>query len=250
MSARYRLLACEILQRELCQYLVHTKNHIDVTFVEKGLHDMGAEKMSARLQAEIDAADASRYDAILLAYGLCNNGVLGLRAKVPLVIPRAHDCITLLLGSRARYRAVFDENPGTYFISSGWLERGDTSRTNEQSVMNQLGLQKTYEEYAAEYGEENAQFLMETLGGWTQHYTQYTFIDTGAGDAEAYREKTQAMAEEKGWAYAELSGDTSLLSRLLSGGWDGEDFLVVPPGQTAAVTYAENIITATGGETA
>jgi hypothetical protein len=59
--------------------------------------------MSARIQESIDRVDPARHEAVLLGYGLCNNGVVGLHAPVPLVISRAHDCITLLLGSRERY---------------------------------------------------------------------------------------------------------------------------------------------------
>jgi hypothetical protein len=39
-------------------------------------------------------------------YGLCNLALTSLRARaVPVVVPRAHDCITLYLGSRQRYDA-------------------------------------------------------------------------------------------------------------------------------------------------
>ena len=55
---------------------------------------------------------------------LCNNGVAGLRTKrVSLIVPRTHDCITLLLGSKERYREYFDAHPGTYFHFTGWIER-------------------------------------------------------------------------------------------------------------------------------
>jgi len=40
------------------------------------------------------------------------------------VVPRAHDCITLLLGSKERYAKLFGERPGTYWYSAGWLEIG------------------------------------------------------------------------------------------------------------------------------
>ena len=63
------------------------------------------------------------YDAILLGYALCGRGTEGLRAgKTQLVLPRAHDCIGLLMGSRQRYQAYFDTHPGVYFRSPGWVE--------------------------------------------------------------------------------------------------------------------------------
>ena len=91
----------------------------------KGLHDLGSEQMQARVQEAVDAVDTEAYDAILLGYGLCNNGLVGITAKdIPLVLPRAHDCITLFLGDRKRYSTYFIDHPGTYFKTSGWIERG------------------------------------------------------------------------------------------------------------------------------
>jgi hypothetical protein len=83
----------------------------------KGLHNLGDIKMRRILQEEIEKVEPDKYEAILLGYGLCNNGTLDLRAAVPVVIPKAHDCITLLLGSKEKYREYFDQNPGTQSLS-------------------------------------------------------------------------------------------------------------------------------------
>jgi hypothetical protein len=59
--------------------------------------------MRPQLQERIDTADGNGYDAILLGYALCGRGTEGLRAgKTKLVLPRAHDCIGLLMGDRHR----------------------------------------------------------------------------------------------------------------------------------------------------
>jgi hypothetical protein len=112
--------------------------------MEKGLHDVGTKKMSEKLQVEIDKVDAGKYDTILLCYGLCNNGVCGLHSPLPMVIPRAHDCITLLMGSKERYKDYFDHNPGTFFFSPGWLERNKDPADTADSIPTQLGMGKTY----------------------------------------------------------------------------------------------------------
>src|SRR5512133_1820037 len=142
---RYKLIACEILFREICYCAAQTQNIIDVTFLPKGLHDIGQAKMSARLQAEIDQIDASQYAAILFGYGLCNNGTQGLRATIPMVVPRAHDCITLLLGSKEKYAAYFRDHPGTFYKSPGWIERDRNPNDNPDSVMTQLGINRNYQ---------------------------------------------------------------------------------------------------------
>ena len=91
----------------------------------KGLHDLGCSPMRKRLQEVVDRVDPEQYEAVLLGYALCGTGTAGLEARtLPLVIPRAHDCIALLMGSRERYQKYFEENQGVYFRSTGWIERG------------------------------------------------------------------------------------------------------------------------------
>ena len=46
------------------------------------------------------------------------------RGPSPLVLPRAHDCITLLMGSRTEFERYFQDHPGVYYRSTGWVERG------------------------------------------------------------------------------------------------------------------------------
>jgi hypothetical protein len=241
-SRRYRLIACEIMFREFCYCAAQSRNIIDITFMPKGLHDMGEAKMTSLLQAAIEDVDISRYEAILLGYGLCNNGTRGLRAGLPLVVPRAHDCITLLLGSKDKYAVYFQEHPGTYYQSPGWMERGTHANDNPDSVTSQLGMNRTYDEYVAKYGEDNARYLMETLGNWVRNYTRMAYIDTGVGDWTDYKQETAADAARRGWEYEEIQGSTALLMQLLDGPWEEDKFLTIPPGQALGPTYDEGII--------
>ena len=88
--------------------MARSPNRIDVEFLPKGLHDIGQAGMSARLAEVLAAVDESKYDALLLGYALCSNGVVGLGARsIPLVIPRGHDCITFFFGSKERYLDYF-----------------------------------------------------------------------------------------------------------------------------------------------
>jgi hypothetical protein len=240
---RYKLIACEIMFREISLCASKCKNIIDITFMPKGLHDIGSDKMSERLQSEINKADYEKYEAILLAYGLCNNGIKGLHSELPIVIPRAHDCITLLLGSRQKYDDFFKSNPGTFFKSPGWIERDASPNESEQSVTSQLGMNKTYQEYVELFGEENARYLMETMGDWLKNYSRIAFIDTGTGDAETYRKLTKQQAFDNQWEYEELKGDTGLLLKLLNGEWDDESFLLVPPDYEIKPTGDDDLIT-------
>jgi hypothetical protein len=240
---RFALVACEILFREACACAARSPNVVDPVFLPKALHDVGKPGMSARLQEAIDRIDAARYDAILLGYGLCSNGVEGLRSRATLVLPRAHDCITLLLGSKERYADVFGKNPGTYFKSPGWLERGeDAAAAGAGTIPARLGMGRSFEELKARFGEENAKYLMETMTGWEKAYSKLAYIDTGVGDAPAYKELTRREAERRGWTYEELPGSLALLQRLVDEEWDAPDFLVVPPGRTLKPTYGDDVV--------
>jgi hypothetical protein len=210
--------------------------------MEKGLHDVGTKKMSEKLQGEIDKVDAETYDTILLCYGLCNNGISGLHSSLPVVIPRAHDCITLLMGSKEKYRDYFNSNPGTFFFSSGWLERNKDPGDTKDSIPAQLGMGKTYQEYVELYDEETAGYLFDVLGDWLKNYKKTAFINTRVGSEQVYRHKTKLFASEKGWAYEEVVGDTGLIYRLLNGDWNPEEFLVLPPGASVEPSTDESII--------
>jgi hypothetical protein len=236
------MISCEVSQREVCAAVARGRNLVDVDFLPKGLHDIGSQRMSALLQKAVDARRPGPYEAILLWYGLCNNGLSGIRAPLPLVVPRAHDCITLLLGSRGRYEEYFHANPGTYFKSPGWIERDTDPNDNPVSVTARLKLSHNYRELAERYGEEDAEFLAPVIADWFKHYRKLAFINTGVGDVEGYRSLTRESAVEKQWEYEELEGSLGLLDRMVNGDWAAEDFLVVPPGKTIRPAFGPDII--------
>ena len=167
---RLIILTCEVMYREISYCVARSKNIVDVRFLQKGLHDIGQEEMSKTLQAEINQVPKDKFEAILLGYALCGNGIKGLTTEeTTLVVPRAHDCITLLLGSKEKYSNYMAQHPGTYFRSTGWIKR-DMPEIGEdgkpKSIMTQLGFGRTFEEYVKKYGEDNARYIMETLKSW------------------------------------------------------------------------------------
>ncbi len=243
---RLKLIACEILFRELCWAVARSPNRVDLEFLPKGLHDVGQEGMSRRLQEVLAAVEPEQYDAVLFGYGLCSNGLVGLRAGgVRLVIPRAHDCITLFFGSKERYLEYFQKHPGTYFKTSGWIERGeDLEQLGPQSIQERSGMGRSYEELVARYGEENARFLQEELGDLTRNYARIAFLRMGIEPDGRFEQLARQQAEQWGWTFDRLAGDLSLIQRLVDGPWPDDQFLVVPPGARVAPSYDEKIIKA------
>ncbi|MDA3960785.1 MAG: DUF1638 domain-containing protein [Planctomycetota bacterium] len=243
-SQRLQLIACEVFTRELCAAVAGSSNQVDLKFLPKGLHSLGCQRMRSAIQDCIDAVPEGRYDAICLGFGLCNNGLAELRAgHTPLVMPRAHDCITLFLGSRQRYREQFDNNPGTYFLTSGWIERGDTDEQLQPlSVEHQTGLDLSYQDMVDKYGEDNAKFLYEQLNQ-TSNYGRYCYVEMGVEPDDRYQRETQRRADDKGWRCDTVRGDMDLLQRLLNGPWD-DDFITVAPGQRIAASYDDRVVEA------
>jgi hypothetical protein len=241
---RLKLIACEVLYREIQAAVARSINRIDVEFLPKGLHDLGAEGMSGRLNEALGRVDESPYEAVLLGYALCSNGLVGLAAKsVPLVVPRAHDCITLFLGGKERYLDYFQRHPGTYFLTSGWIERGGRPETADpDSLAYQAGITRTYEELVAKYGEDNARYLLAQLGDPTRNYKRMTFIEMGIEPDDRFERHARAEAAQRGWEFEKLAGDMSLIQGLLDGPWDAERFLVVPPGWRISPNFDESII--------
>ncbi len=247
---RYRLISCEVAYRECCLAVAVSPNVIDLHFLTQGLHDLQSKSMCERVQQAVDETPAGRYEAILLGYGLCNNGLVGVTARhTPLVLPRAHDCITLFLGSKEKYAEQFAQNSGTYYLTTGWVERDHENLENtherEDNIMHKMGLDKSYEEYAALYGEEAAKMIFATIGGM-QHYREIGYIDMGVAPLaeEHVQTKASAEAQRRGWTFNPRRGRMDLFLELTRGDWDESKFLIVPPGHRIEQSYDESIVKA------
>ena len=174
---RLKCLACDVLARPLYLNAARSPHIVDIELFPRGLHNTPA-ILRSTLQDRIDAAAGQGYDAILMAYGLCGQATAGLVSQdIPVVVPRAHDCITIFLGSRALYAEQFEAFPGTYWYALDYMERDDGSGASLGSGMDTNP--SVYEEYVEKYGADNADYLMEVMGAWQAHYQRAAYIDMG-----------------------------------------------------------------------
>lgn len=253
MRMRCKLIACKVLNREIGELSAVCPNVIDITWLRQGFHNE-PDVLRRTLQGIIDRIDAGNdpgtfagasnglpglapgIDAILLGYGLCSNGLVGITSRRhPLVIPRGHDCITLFLGSRQRYQACFDEMSGrAFWYTPGWIESCPMPCKENR--------RRQVEAYTKKYGAENGKFLLEMENSWYRDYAFAAYINPENAAYPDYRAFTREAAAYFGWEYREFAGDNRLLRALLSGDWAQEDFLVIPPGKTALPSYDSGII--------
>jgi hypothetical protein len=236
----YKLIACDVLTREVCHCVARSPHTVDVEFTEKGQHE-DSDRLRLLLQQKIDrtAEKGTPYDAILLAYGLCGNATVQLEARnTRLVLPRAHDCCTIYLGSRQRFRELFADNPSRPFSSAGYMERGD-SYLHDGDTGRLLGLDRSYEDFVAQYGKENAEYIMETLTLSRDANTddKVIYIDVPETSREEYASLCRENAEKEGRQFLRVDGDIRLICKLVEGSWSSAEFLIVEPGQRTRAVY-------------
>ncbi|MEJ2597779.1 MAG: DUF1638 domain-containing protein [Anaerolineales bacterium] len=220
------VIACMVFQNLLER---HLPDHLagQVSFMDYGLHRVPV-NLTWTVQGAIDSVEEP--SLIVLGYGLCGNGLNGIKSgQHTLLVPRADDCIAILLGSHKDYIREFEAIPGTYYLSKGWLESGSNP------------LQE-YQEYVQKYGEESAQWVMDQQ---YQHYERLVLVAHNQEDLEKYRPQALEVAkycERWGMRYEEILGSEIYVQRLVDlipvvseRGKDaldrlGEDFVVIPPG--------------------
>ena len=253
----FKVIACEIAFREICFTAAQSRNLLDLEFVTQGHHDV-PRAGCLDLQRRIDAVPAGKYDAILLGYALCGNILAGLKTEhTPLVIPRAHDCISFFLGSRGRYDQLAAERPGTYYYTSGWLEclkrRGEKATAGNAMFLptpaGKIGnASEVYEQWLKRYGEERARYLMEEMQRWTDNYTHGVLVNFEFARGLQLQNQVQDICAKRGWQYEEMQGDLSLFQDWVDGEWDPDRFLVVAPKAKVIPSHDEKVILAVNAE--
>jgi hypothetical protein len=238
-----KLISCEVFARQAYYAAAYSPHVVDIELVAKGLHDE-PDVLRDEIQSRLDALPEGDYDAILLGYGLCSNSIAGVTCPhTRMVVPRAHDCITVYLGAKELYAEQFREHPGTYWYSPDYMERGGSydDRKSLGSGDDQK-VAKTYEEYVAKFGKDNADYLMEVMGAWREHYDRAAYIDTQEMQLPDYSGEVRELAARRGWRFERLAGSLILLRDLLEGNWDDDRFLTLEPGQTIAPSYDATIV--------
>ena len=204
MLENIQIIACETVKNELEFAMKEAGVNYPVTWIDSGLHSSPL-CLHRKLQDAIDCCTAS---VALLGLGFCGNSVAGLKTgDFRLIIPRRDDCISLLLDpSEIR-------GGGTYFMTEGWLR--DESH-----------LYHEYKYTIEKYGEEEGREIFDIM---LHNYNSIALLDTGCYPIGPVEEETRRFADILGLKFKLVRGNTDWLRRLLTGPWDDERFIVVPP---------------------
>ena len=213
------VISCQVFQHLFEKYLPKNGDVQAVSYLEYGLHRV-PRNLKEAIQERINLIEQP--SLVVLGYGLCGNGLDGIQAgKHILLVPRTDDCIAILLGTYQKYRAEFDSNPATYYLSKGWLESGSNPLIE-------------YQAYEAQYGGDTATYLMDTQ---YQNYRRLAFVAHNLDDLQEHRPQAEQVArycERWGMKYEEIIGSDSYIRRLVETAASldqaDEEFVVVPPG--------------------
>ena len=219
MTQRIVVIACATVIEEMLPMMPPDMEHHVLEF---GLHAYPA-KLRETVQAEIDAVVTAHVCehpgeelTILLGYGLCSQALVGVEARgCTLVAPRVDDCIAIFLGSRSAYHAQAGAEPGTYYLTKGWVEVGETPFSEHERAVRR-------------FGEARAERIFKIM---MANYKRLALINTGNYDIDRYRDYARRTAERFNLRYEEIEGSDAMVRKLLFGPWNGE-FIVLPPGGT------------------
>jgi hypothetical protein len=216
IPANTRVIACATVVEELRPLLPAGMICETLDF---GLH-VRPEDLKVRLQQAVDGVSSSiKY--IVLGYGLCSQAVVGLKsARSTIIVPRADDCIGIFLGSASAYQQQHQLEPGTYYLTKGWLEAGDTPFKQHTELVERFGAEKA------------ARITGLTL----KNYTRLALIDTGQDNMDRYRQESKGYADRFNLRFEEIQGSLNLIRKMINGPWDG-DFVVAPPSR--AITFLD-----------
>ena len=213
-----KIIACATVAEELRLMGVRDGEMLELEF---GLH-VYPEKLRETLQKEIDTIPGN--GDIILGYGLCSNAAVGLVSrKHRLIIPRVDDCIALFLGSRKEHLRSLQEEPGTYFLTKGWIKAAELPINEYLSMVER-------------YGEQRAMRVSKMM---LANYKRVVLINTGNYRLEEFREAARSMAETFDLNYEEIQGSNRMLRMMLDGEWNSE-YVVVEPGEETTLSMFMN----------
>lgn len=180
----YQVIACSIFKPYI-EELELNLNHYKITYLPIRQHNQ-PQKLSQLIQQEID--QTSKVDKIIVLYGLCGGALLNIHAnEIPVIVIKVHDCMSILLGSKARYNDLTKDNAS---ISWSCYSLKQENYTNDEIA-----------KWEMLYDEETVEYLKSMLIPQKPLY-----ISFGLAKEKKYLENEEKI----------LRGDLSFLEKILT----------------------------------
>jgi len=204
------LIACEVVAREMESRL---GNDIALRVLDPALH-VHPDRLRSELQSAIDQEEKN-FATLALGYGLCSRAVEGLKSRCSrMIIPRVDDCIGLFLGSKSKHLNQLKDEPGTFFLSRGWVLAGSTPF-------------EEYEHMQKRFGSKRAQQLMEAL---LKNYSRLSYIQIdGISNSSEHKNYARSKALQFDLEFQQISGSATLFDKLINGD-ESPDLQIIEPG--------------------
>jgi hypothetical protein len=211
ISSDVRVLACRAMAPELERLGVAPER---TQLLDQGLHRYPQDLHEALVRSLEELESDAGVGRVVVVYGLCGGAAEGLCSRrAQLTMPLVHDCIPLLLGRTLDAPAV--EKGGTFYLSPGWIDHGQTPFTEFFRTRERFGL-------------EDAMWIAKEM---LKGYTEVMLIETLAGLTRSHRQYALEMSRLFDLAYRETRGDSRFLEDLLFGR-RRPDILYLKPGES------------------
>ena len=208
------IIACEILRLEL-EAVIGDDDDIRLHFIDVALHQT-PKIMPEHLTCAIKSIEEEGPTDIIMGYGLCSNGVVGLSSTKGLTIARCHDCLGLLLGSPERYLEIFNRYPGTFYMFAGMIN----SEFDPLTIVEK--------NYAPRLGMKNA---LKGMSLALKHYTHIAYIENKVATQPHYRKRFLENCEAFEKEPLEIEADLNYIKRLVYGPHLSSDFINLAGGE-------------------
>ncbi|MBU7007131.1 DUF1638 domain-containing protein [Phosphitispora fastidiosa] len=206
-----KLICCDVFKEEINS--MGSLPDTDIEFLSMGLH-LHPRKLYQEVSQAV--ARSQGYSRVILGFGLCGGALGGIKAPgCEMIIPRVHDCIPVLLGSKSRYNTLQKNHQGTFYFSGGWVE-GDRMMIPE------------YERSCDQFGPKRALKIFRMM---FENYNRLLYIHTGHPRDQATLQKTREFAEILELPCQGTEGDLNYLHQLVCGPWDDRLFVTIAPDQ-------------------
>jgi Protein of unknown function (DUF1638). len=174
---RLGIIACDILKNEIELLTKDDPDFVYREYLEFALHEDPAHMKEVIIEKV--NAQVGNVDAVFLGYAVCQSLTdIPKILKVPTIMLPFADCIDALLGTD-EYNAEKKICTGTWFSTPGWAEEGMKGLIKELHLDSVEGVDPSY-------------FLDIIFDS----YERCLFIDTGVGNEEYFKQKSEEFADE------------------------------------------------------